>query len=60
MGGSLLKHRLLGFQSIIFDSVGLEWDLKIRISNKLPGGAIAQAHSSGTIALEHLVLRLGC
>lgn len=45
----LLKHRLLGPASRVFDSVGLRWDSGIFISNKFPSNT---ADTDPWISLE--------
>lgn len=49
---ALLKHGLLGLISRVPDPVVLGWDLRIRVSNKFPGDAVAAV--PGTV-LYHLL-----
>lgn len=55
----LLPPGFLGSTSRISDLVGLEWDPRICVSNKLPSGTGVMAHTWKTIILKQLVLRCG-
>lgn len=55
----LLTPRLLGSTSRNSDLVGLAWDPRICVSNKLPSGTGVMAHTLKTIALKQLLLRYG-
>lgn len=55
----LLPPGFLGSTSRISDLVGLEWDPRIRVSNKLPSGTGVMAHTWKAIILKQLVLRCG-